>query len=49
MPNVVKESICKLFADDCKLYRVIENEEDRKLQADVELGAMVEGMATAFQ
>ena len=36
MPSVVKESICKLFADDCKLYRVIENEEDRNLQADVE-------------
>ena len=35
MPKVVKESICKLFADDCKLYGAIDNEEDRKLQADL--------------
>ena len=35
MPDVVKKSICKLFADDCKLYRAIENEADTKLQEDL--------------
>ena len=30
-------SVCKLFADDCKLYRNIESEEDMmELQEDIE-------------
>ena len=36
LPGVVG-SVCKLFADDCKLYRYIESEADmKKLQEDIE-------------
>ena len=29
MPDVVKENICKLFADDCKLYGIIDSDIDQ--------------------
>ena len=35
LPGVVG-SICKLFADDCKLYGNIASEADQKLQEDIE-------------
>ena len=35
MPEVVKRSICKLFADDCKLYGAIESNKDKKLKSDL--------------
>ena len=35
MPEVVKRSICKLFADDCKLYGAIESNDDSKLKTDL--------------
>ena len=35
MPDVVKENICKLFADDCKLYGIINSDNDQRLQKDL--------------
>ena len=35
MPDVVKENICKLFADDCKLYGIINSAIDQRLQKDL--------------
>ena len=35
MPDNVKYSMCKLFADDCKLYGTVNNREDNKTQFDL--------------
>ena len=35
MPDVVKDNICKLFADDCKLYGIINSDIDQRLQKDL--------------
>lgn len=36
MPDEVKHSVCKLFADDCKLYGVVDGEDSAsKLQSDL--------------
>ena len=35
MPDVVKHTICKLFADDCKLYAAVDGDGALKLQSDL--------------
>ena len=35
MPDEVKESVCKLFADDCKLYRNASSSGQNDLQKDL--------------
>ena len=35
MPDVVKDNICKLFADDCELYGIINSDIDQRLQKDL--------------
>ena len=46
MPDVVKKSICKLFADDCKLYNTIKTVADEELQTDL---ANLEDWSNAWQ
>ena len=35
MPDEVKLDICKLFADDCKLYDIVNTATENKLQMDL--------------
>ena len=35
MPDEVKQNFCKLFADDCKLYGIVNNAEENSLQNDL--------------
>ena len=35
MPNEVKFNLCKLFADDCKLYGKVKHTGENKMQLDV--------------
>ena len=35
MPDDVKSNICKLFADDCKLYGIVNTPTENKLQMDL--------------
>lgn len=35
MPEEVKYNICKLFADDCKLYGSVKENDDNKMQIDI--------------
>ena len=35
MPDEVKQNFCKLFADDCKLYGIVNNAEENSLQKDL--------------
>ena len=35
MPEEVKYSTCKLFADDCKLYGIVNSTDQNKLQQDL--------------
>ena len=34
LPDELKYSICKMFADDCKIYRRLNQENVNKLQVD---------------
>ena len=35
MPDEVKQNFCNLFADDCKLYEIVNNAEGNLLQRDL--------------
>ena len=35
MPDEVKYSICKLFADNCKLYGIVKSTNENNLQQDL--------------
>ena len=37
LPNSIKESICRLFADDCKLYHSVISSDENTLQKDLDL------------